>query len=261
MGEDFTRWKLTIEYRGTRYAGWQIQGPGVRTIQETVENAIFGFSRCRVKLTGAGRTDAGVHARGQVAHFDLPRRKRAMTGYDMTKAINAFLQDESISVVSAEEVASDFHARFGAKKKLYTYSILNRQAKPAIDDELVWHIGRDLDVEAMQKAADVLIGTHDFTSFRATMCQAKSPIRTLDRLQIERCGYFLFIHAEGQSFLHHQVRNMAGSLVLVGEGKWTPQDMEDALYAKNRAAGGITAPPGGLCLIHIDYDQPAVAGL
>lgn len=248
-----TRFKLTIEYRGTDYCGWQTQGQGEKTIQETLENAIFGFSNQRVKLTGAGRTDSGVHARGQVAHFDFDNSRHEMSGYELAKAINAFLKNESISVVTAEEVDGEFHARFGAKKKLYTYSILNRPAKPAIDNELVWHIGRELDIDLMQKAANYLIGTHDFTSFRAAMCQAKSPIKTIDDLKVEKNGDFLFIHAFGQSFLHHMVRNIAGTLVLVGEGKWQPEDVRDALNAKERAAAGITAPPGGLCLIHISY--------
>ena len=248
-----TRFKLTIEYRGTNYAGWQIQGQGERTIQGCIEEAIFGFSGQRVRLTGAGRTDSGVHARGQVAHFDFDNSRHNMDGYSIAKAINAFLREESIAVVMAEEVDAEFHARFGAKKKLYTYSILNRPAKPAIDDELVWHIGRKLDVEAMQEAAQHLIGTHDFTSFRAAMCQAKSPIKTVDDLKVEKSGDYVFIHAFGQSFLHHMVRNIAGTLVLVGEGKWTPDDVAQALQAKERAAAGITAPPGGLCLIHIGY--------
>lgn len=249
-----TRFKLIIEYKGTNYAGWQIQGQGERTIQGCIEDAIFKFSSQRVRLTGAGRTDSGVHARGQVAHFDFDNSRHEMGGYELAKAINAFLRDESIAVVAAEAVDEEFHARFGAKKKLYTYSILNRHAKPAIDDELVWHVGRELDVEAMQKAADYLIGTHDFTSFRAAMCQAKSPIKTVDELKIEKSGDFLFIHAFGQSFLHHMVRNIAGTLVLVGEGKWTPEDVRSALQAKERAAAGITAPPEGLCLIYISYN-------
>ena len=246
-----TRWKLTIEYRGTRYAGWQMQADGVPTIQQKIEDAIFGFSQIRVRVTGAGRTDSGVHARGQVAHFDLDKD---MTGYEIAKAINAFLREEDISIIKAEEVPDDFHARFGAKHKLYTYSILNRAAKPAIDDGLVWHIGRTLDTHAMQEAANHLIGEHDFTSFRAQMCQAKSPVKKIDDLRIEAMGDYIFIHAHGQSFLHHQVRNIAGTLVLVGEGKWTPDDVKAALEKRDRAAAGITAPPQGLSLIYINYD-------
>lgn len=245
-----TRWKLTIEYRGTNYAGWQIQADGVPTIQEKIEEAIFGFSQKRVRITGAGRTDSGVHARGQVAHFDFDRE---MTGYDLAKAINAFLRGEDISIVRADKVSDDFHARFGAKKKLYTYSILNRAAKPAIDQGLVWHIGKKLDAVAMQEGANYLIGEHDFTSFRAQMCQAKSPVKKIDDLKVEAMGDYIFIHAHGQSFLHHQVRNIAGTLVLVGEGKWRPEDVKAALEKRDRAAGGITAPPEGLSLIYIDY--------
>ncbi|PZP54816.1 MAG: tRNA pseudouridine(38-40) synthase TruA, partial [Micavibrio aeruginosavorus] len=214
-----TRFKLTIEYKGTGYCGWQTQGQGEKTIQETIENAIFGFSGQRVKVTGAGRTDSGVHARGQVAHFDFDNSRHNMDGYALAKAINAFLKEEAIAVIRAEEADSEFHARFGAKQKLYTYSILNRPAKPAIDTDLVWHIGKSLNVEAMQHAAQHLIGTHDFTSFRAAMCQAKSPIKTIDDLKVEKSGDYIFIHAFGQSFLHHMVRNIAGTLVLVGEGK------------------------------------------
>ena len=247
------RWKLTIEYRGTRYAGWQRQGEGIVSIQQKIEEAIQSYSGQEVRLHGAGRTDAGVHARGQVAHFDMPPRKREMDGYEVAKAINAFLLSESISVIKAEKVDSEFHARFGAKQKLYTYSYLNRAAKPAIDDELVWHIGKKLNIAAMQRGADYLIGTHDFTSFRASLCQAKSPIRTIDRIRIDDAAPFIFLHVEGQSFLHHMVRNIAGTLALVGEGKWAPEDVKTALEAKDRAHGGITAPPGGLCLINILY--------
>ncbi len=248
-----TRFKLIIEYKGTDYCGWQTQGQGEKTIQETVENAIFGFSNQRVKLTGAGRTDSGVHARGQVAHFDFDNERHQMDGYALAKAINAFLKEETISVVRAEPVDDEFHARFGAKQKLYTYSILNRPAKPAIDADLVWHIGKTLDIAAMQIAANYLIGTHDFTSFRAAMCQAKSPIKTIDDLKVEKSGDYIFIHAFGQSFLHHMVRNIAGTLVLVGEGKWSPEDVGKALETKKREAAGITAPPQGLSLIYIEY--------
>ncbi len=247
-----TRWKITIEYKGTQYAGWQIQN-GHKTVQETIQKAIHGFCQREITIVGAGRTDSGVHARGQVAHFDLDYGTRALNGYNLAKAINAHLIDEEISILKAEEVDGDFHARFSAKKKLYTYSIMNRVSKPAIDRDLVWHIGRDLDDAAMQQAANHLLGTHDFTSFRATECQAKSPIRTLDALRVEKMGDYVFIHAEAQSFLHHQVRNIAGTLALVGEGKWRPDEVRDALEAKDRRRGGITAPAQGLSLIYIGY--------
>ncbi len=248
-----TRWKITIEYRGTQYAGWQIQGQGERTIQGQIEKAIFGFCQQEIRVTGASRTDSGVHARGQVAHFDLDYGDRPLSGYDLAKAINAYLREDSISIIKAEEVSDDFHARFGAKKKVYTYSILNRPAKPAIDNELVWHLGRDLDAHAMQEAGHHLLGTHDFSSFRAIMCQAKSPIRTIDSLKVEKMGDYLFIHVEGPSFLHHMVRNIAGTLALVGEGKWSSDDVKAALDARDRAKAGTTAPPEGLCLMNISY--------
>lgn len=248
-----TRWKITIEYRGTQYAGWQIQGQGEKTVQGQIEKAIFGFCQQEIRVTGASRTDSGVHARGQVAHFDLDYGDRPLSEYDLAKAINAYLREDSISVIKAEKVSDDFHARFGAKQKVYTYSILNRPAKPAIDNELVWHLGRDLDAAAMQKAGNHLLGTHDFSSFRAIMCQAKSPIRTIDSLKVEKMGDYLFIHVEGPSFLHHMVRNIAGTLALVGEGKWTPYDVKAALEAKDRAKAGTTAPPEGLCLMNISY--------
>lgn len=247
-----TRWKLTIEYRGTRYAGWQMQ-KDEKTVQEMIEKAIYGFCQKEIRITGASRTDSGVHARGQVAHFDLDYGDRKLSEYDLAKAINAYLRDEDIAIIKAEKVADDFHARFGAKKKVYTYSILNRPARPAIDDGLVWHLGRDLDAVAMQEAGNHLIGTHDFSSFRAIMCQAKSPIRTIDSLKVEKFGDYLFIHVEGPAFLHHMVRNIAGTLALVGEGKWTPDDVLKALLAKDRTKAGITAPPEGLCLMNISY--------
>ena len=252
-----TRFRITVEYRGTRYAGWQIQGQGERTIQGCLEDAIFGFSQQRVTVTGAGRTDSGVHARGQCAHFDFDNTRHNMDGYAIAKAINAFLRDENIAVLRADPVNEDFHARFSAKNKLYTYSILNRPAKPAIDTELVWHIGKTLDTDAMLEGAQHLIGTHDFTSFRAAMCQAKSPIKHIDEIRVERAGDYIFIHVFGPSFLHHMVRNIAGTLVLVGEGKWQPIDVKHALEARARAQAGITAPPQGLSLIYVGYDGDA----
>jgi len=248
-----TRWKIVVEYKGTNYSGWQMQGQGEKTIQEEIEKAIHGFCQQHIRVHGASRTDSGVHARGQVAHFDLDYGDRPLSEYDLAKAINAYLREEDISILSAEKVDDDFHARFSAKHKAYTYSIMNRPSKPSIDKELVWHIGRDLDADAMQKAADYLIGTHDFTSFRAAMCQAKSPIKTITKLKVEKLGYFLFIHVEGSSFLHHMVRNIAGTLVLVGEGKWSPEAVKTALESRHRAAAGITAPPEGLCLMNISY--------
>lgn len=251
-----TRWKLTIEYKGTRYAGWQRQD-GVPSVQQTIEEALLGFCQQDLRLHVAGRTDAGVHASGQVAHFDLDYGDRPLSGETIVRAVNAHLQDADISILAAEEVSSEFHARFGATGKLYTYDILNRQALPALQKNLVWHVRRPLDVAAMREAAGYLLGQHDFTTFRAGQCQAKSPIRTLDRLDIEdvplRNGRLLRFHAEARSFLHHQVRNMVGTLEQVGEGKWQPLDVRDALAACDRTRGGPTAPPDGLSLIEVRY--------
>jgi tRNA pseudouridine38-40 synthase len=253
-----TRWKLTLEYDGQNFCGWQLQD-GVPTVQGAVEDAIKKFCGQDIRLHVAGRTDAGVHARGQVAHMDLDYGDRALSGYDLCRAINAHLKPHPVSVLSAQEKTEEFHARFSAKHKLYTYRILLRSAPPTLDRGRVWSLHRALDIDAMNRAAQALIGEHDFTTFRATECQAKSPIKNLTRLETVSAPYDgeggleINIHAEGRSFLHHQVRNMVGTLVLVGEGKWTPDDVRAALHARNRAAGGPTAPPDGLYLIRIDY--------
>lgn len=257
------RWKLNLEYCGTRYAGWQRQAAGVSTVQGTVEEAIAGFCQQRVILHVAGRTDAGVHARGQVAHFDLDYGLRPLIAVDLQKAINAHLRKgkHDIAVIGTTPVADNFHARFGATNKLYCYRILNRQAGPAIEAGLMWHIRRTLDVDAMQEAAKHLLGFHDFTSFRASECQSKSPHKTIDRLDFDVLPYDrvggqeIRLYAEGRSFLHHQVRNMIGTLVLVGEGKWSGDDVRCALQAKDRAKGGPTAPPDGLYLMRVDYAE------
>ena len=252
------RWKITLEYNGANYHGWQTQD-GVPTIQEEIEKALFQFCQQDIRVHGAGRTDAGVHAKGQVAHFDLDYGSRDLEGFDLMKALNAHLRPQPISVLNAEKVSSDFHARYGAKDKVYSYLIVNRRSFLALDQSRAWLIKTPLDTVAMQEAANHLIGTHDFTSFRATECQAKSPVRTLDDLRVEAREYDHFgglavlIHARAQSFLHHQVRNIAGTLALVGEGKWSPDEVRAALEAKDRKAGGPTAPPDGLYLIKIDY--------
>jgi tRNA pseudouridine38-40 synthase len=253
-----TRWKLTIEYNGAGYAGWQRQA-NFPSIQGAVEAAIAKFTQQDIPITAAGRTDAGVHARGQVAHVDLPPPAKPMSGFEIAKAINAYLRPQPIAVVSALAVAEDFHARFSAINKMYRYRIINRSAALALDQDLAWHCKKPLDVAAMQEGARHLIGHHDFTSFRATECQAKSPIKTLDELRItaqdyDFCGgQEIIIQAQGRSFLHHMVRNMVGTLVHVGEGKWRPEDVKVALEAKDRRAGGMTAPPDGLYLMRVDY--------
>jgi len=253
------RWKLTIEYHGGPFSGWQRQADGIASVQQVVEDALFAFCQKRIVLYAAGRTDAGVHAKGQVAHLDLDYGERSLSGYDLAKALNAHLCTQPVSVTAAENVSVDFHARFDAKNKLYTYRIVERSAPPAIERGLTWHVRRGLDVQAMQEAATFLLGHHDFTTFRDSACQAKSPVRTLERLDVEEQGYDAYggreivIHAEARSFLHHQVRNMVGTLTLVGKGRWQPEDVRTALEAQDRTKGGPTAPAEGLYLIHIDY--------
>lgn len=248
------RWKLTIEYVGTDYCGWQTQEDLTQpTIQETIEGAIHSFCQQNLRLTVAGRTDSGVHALAQVAHLDLDYGDRPLKGYDFAKALNAHLRDTGIAITHAERVAADFNARFDAVNKLYRYRILNRSAPPTFDSGRIWHKKYPLDEAKMHDAAQILVGEHDFTSFRATECQANSPIRTLDRLDVKRIGDVIEIETEGRSFLHHQVRNMVGTLVLVGEGKWSADDVKHALNAKRRDAAGPTAAASGLTLVRVDY--------
>jgi tRNA pseudouridine38-40 synthase len=244
-----SRFRLTLEYNGGPFAGWQRQ-EGQPSVQGAIEDAIFKLSNERVTLTGAGRTDAGVHARGQVAHFDLTKDFPPETVRD---ALNAHLRPAPIAVIEAAAVAPDFHARFGAIVRHYEYCILNRRAPPALDAGHVWHVSHKLDAEVMHVAAQKLVGKHDFTTFRSISCQAKSPVKTLDRLDVARQGDEIVISASARSFLHHQVRSMAGTLKLVGEGKWTAKDVARALEACDRTACGPVAPPEGLTLIRVDY--------
>lgn len=259
------RWKLTIEYRGTDFAGWQRQEDGVPSVQQHIEDAIARFCGQECRLHVAGRTDAGVHAHGQVAHFDLDYGDRPLDGYSLTKAINANLTTQSVAILCADPVPESFHARYGATHKLYTYRVLCRLAPPAFDADCVWWLRRDLDVAAMREGASHLLGHHDFTTFRASECQAKSPLRTLDRLDIhdiplgenidaaEAFGREIRFYVEARSFLHHQVRNMVGTLVQVGLGKWDPERVKTALLAKDRRQGGITAQASGLSLTRVYY--------
>lgn len=252
------RWKLIIEYKGTDYNGWQRQ-PNVPSIQKSIEEAIENFCQQEIRIYVAGRTDAGVHGRGQVAHFDLDYGDRPLSGFDLMKALNAHLRPQPISILHAKEVDHDFHARFSAKNKLYHYRIINRPSFLGLEQGLAWQFKKPLNVKAMHEAAQILIGHHDFTSFRDSSCQAKSPVKTLVRLDVTETDYDdyggkeILIAAEGQSFLHHQVRNMVGTLSLVGEGKWTKDDVKAALEAKDRAAAGPTCPADGLYLMRIDY--------
>jgi tRNA pseudouridine38-40 synthase len=243
------RFKLLIEYDGTPFVGWQLQEGGP-SVQGLIGEAIAAFSGERVTLYGAGRTDAGVHALGQVAHFDLARDWRADRVRD---ALNAQLRPHPIAVVAAEKVDPAFDARFSAKRRHYLYRVVNRRADLALDRHRAWRVPRRLDATAMHEAAQALMGRHDFTTFRAAECQAKSPVKTLDRLAADRSGDEIRIFASARSFLHHQVRSMVGSLVLVGEGKWSAEDLAAAVAARSRSACGPVAPPEGLYLLSVEY--------
>ena len=244
-----TRWKLTIEHDGRPYVGWQRQAQG-QSVQQEIEEAIAKFSGESPRLHAAGRTDAGVHALGQVAHFDL---ERTTEGKVVREALNHYLRPQPISIVSAEAVDPHFHARMSARQRHYRYVVLNRPARPALDIGRAWHVPYVLDIAAMREGAAHLVGKHDFTSFRATECQAKSPVRTLDQLDIVEDGPNLVFVVSARSFLHHQVRNMVGTLILVGRGKWRSEQVAQALAAQDRAAAGPTAPPDGLYLVAVDY--------
>jgi len=243
------RYKLIVEYDGAPFAGWQIQADQT-TVQGTLIAAIEAFTGEKVQLQGAGRTDAGVHARGQVAHADLAKDWDTDTVRD---ALNAHLRPHPVAVLSAEKVAADFNARTSAIKRHYLYRILNRRADLTLDLGHAWRVPRPLDTAAMQAAAQRLVGKHDFTTFRSTECQANSPVKTLDRLDVERHGEEVDILASARSFLHNQVRSMVGSLVMVGEGKWAASDLQRALDARDRTACGQVAPPDGLYLMKVDY--------
>ena len=243
------RYRLTVEYEGSQYAGWQRQETAP-SVQSALEDAVYRLSMERVTITGAGRTDAGVHARAQVAHFDLEKEFPPGT---MMNALNAHLRPNPIAVIGAAVAAGDFHARFSATARHYEYRILSRRAPPTIDRGFVWHVARKLDPAAMHEAAQILVGQHDFTTFRSVQCQAKSPVKTLDRLDVAARGEEIVINASARSFLHHQVRSFVGSLKLVGEGKWTAKDLRKALEAKDRNECGPVAPPEGLTLLRVDY--------
>ena len=243
------RYKITIEYDGTPFVGWQIQDNGP-SVQGLIIAAIAAFTGEKVAVQGAGRTDAGVHAFGQVAHFDLTSEREPETVCD---ALNAHLRPHPIAVIAAERVPQTFDARYSATKRQYLYRIVCRRADLALDRHRVWRYPRALDVSAMHAAAQCLVGQHDFTTFRAADCQAKSPVKTLDRLDVERGSDGIRVTAAARSFLHHQVRSMVGSLVLVGEGKWRADALARALAARDRKACGPVAPPDGLYLVRVDY--------
>jgi tRNA pseudouridine38-40 synthase len=243
------RYCIIIEYVGTPFVGWQRQAAGV-SIQGALEDAILNFSGETVSVRGAGRTDAGVHARGQVAHFDLAK---AWEPNRIRDAMNFHLRPHPIAVLSSSLVDGAFDARFSAVERHYEYLLLTRRAPPVLERNRVWWTAHDLDVEAMREAAVVLLGRHDFTTFRATQCQASSPVKTLDVFDVVRQGEKIVCRVSARSFLHHQVRSMVGSLKLVGEGKWTRDDIAAALAACNREACGPVAPAAGLYLVAVDY--------
>jgi tRNA pseudouridine38-40 synthase len=242
--------KLIVEYDGSRYAGWQRQ-PDQPTIQEAIETALYQLTRTTVSVIGAGRTDAGVHALGQVVSFRIDRN---WTAYQWTRAFNARLPSD-ITVRSAAIMPDDFHARYGARGKLYEYRILNRPERPSIDRAFVWHVYKPLDHEAMCQAAASLIGSHDFTSFEGTLTDNEDPVCDLQQLSLTRRGDDVRIHAYADRFLKHMVRAVVGTLVEVGYGKRTPSSLEAILAAKDRTAAGRTAPPQGLFLVRVDYPE------
>lgn len=248
---EMPRYKLIIEYDGTSYAGWQRQN-GQPSIQAAIEMAVKRFCGSEVTVTTAGRTDAGVHALAQAAHIDLEKIWQADRVRD---ALNAHLSQagETVSVLHVKKVEQSFDARFSAVKRHYLYRILNRRSPPTLDAGYAWWIPRMLDAEKMHEAAQRLTGFHDFTTFRAAQCQARSPLRTLDRLDVTRDGEWVEIRASARSFLHNQIRSFAGSLAEVGWGRWTADDLEMALEARDRACCGVVAPPQGLYLVDVDY--------
>lgn len=245
------RFKMTVEYDGTPYVGWQRQENG-HSVQGALEKAILSLTGETVAIRGAGRTDSGVHARGQVVHVDLSRE---WAPFKLRNALNAHLMmaEEKVSVLDAERVSDEFDARFSALRRHYLYRIISRRSPLAIEAKRAWWVSKDLDHEAMHAAAQMLVGHHDFTTFRSVHCQAKSPVRTLDRLDVSRADDLIEIRATAQSFLHNQIRSFAGTLKLAGEGKMSPEDVRAALEARDRRACGPVAPPEGLYFMQVDY--------
>jgi tRNA pseudouridine38-40 synthase len=249
------RYRMIVEYDGTPFAGWQRQDNGP-SVQGALEEAIFKLAAERVTVYGAGRTDAGVHARGQVAHFDLEKEFAADKIRD---ALNFHLKPAPVAVVDAQIAAPDFQARFSATGRHYLYRIVNRRAPLTLERDQAWLVTRDLDADAMHAAAQSLVGKHDFTTFRAIECQANTPVKTLDRLDVHRVDEEIHIEASARSFLHRQVRSMVGSLKMVGEGKWQASDMARVLKACDRAQCGALAPACGLYLMRVDYPDSGLA--
>lgn len=243
------RWRLTIEYDGGPFMGWQRQEHGP-SVQQTLEEALHRMTGELATVHAAGRTDAGVHALAMTAHVDI---EKALTEHRLREGLNALVRPHPVSVLAASHVPDDWHARFSCIGRRYLYRILNRRAPPAIERGLIWHIAVPLDADAMADGARHLVGRHDFTTFRSAQCQSDSPVKTLDRLDITREGDEIRIEAAARSFLHHQVRSMVGCLAVVGRGQWAPGDIKTALEARDRAALGFNAPPHGLYFVEAIY--------
>jgi tRNA pseudouridine38-40 synthase len=244
-----TRWRLTIEYDGRPFMGWQRQDHGP-SVQQSLEEAIFRMTGELAAVHAAGRTDAGVHALAMAAHVEI---EKGVTEHRLREGLNALVRPDPISVISVEKVPDDWHARFSCVGRKYLYRILNRRAPPALDRGRVWHVAVPLDAETMAEGAAMLVGRHDFTTFRSVQCQSESPVKTLDGLDVRRVGEEVHIEAAARSFLHHQVRSMVGCLALVGRGQWQPGDMRRALEARDRAELGFNAPAEGLYFVEALY--------
>lgn len=243
------RYKIIIEYDGSNYVGWQRQ-PKHISIQGKIEEGFSNLSKDKITIFASGRTDAGVHALKQVAHFDLETR---LTSFQIMMSLNDYLKKEGIAIVHCEEIREDFHSRFDAKMRHYQYRILNRRAKATIDKNRVWQIPFELDLEEMKKASKYLIGKHDFTSFRDSQCQAQDPIRAIKKITITKEGDLILLDFSALSFLHHMVRNIVGTLVMAGGGKINADEMKNILEAKDRTKSGKNAPPWGLYFVGVDY--------
>ena len=244
-----TRWRLTVEFDGRPFMGWQRQDHGP-SVQQALEEAVHRMTGEFASVHAAGRTDAGVHALAMAAHVDIAK---PVTEHRLREGINALVRPHPISVTDVEPVADDWHARFSCVGRKYRYRILNRRAPPALDLGRVWHVAVPLNVAAMAEGAAMLVGRHDFTTFRSVHCQSESPVKTLDRLDVKHGGEEILIEADARSFLHHQVRSMVGCLALVGRGQWQPSDIRRALQARDRGELGLNAPPDGLYFVEAGY--------
>jgi tRNA pseudouridine38-40 synthase len=246
-----TRFRLTVEYDGRPYMGWQRQAHGP-SIQQAIEDVINAITGEKAAVHAAGRTDAGVHALAMAAHVDI---NKTFTPFRLMEAFNALLKPQPVSIIACATVPDDWHARFSCLGRDYLYRIVNRRAPLALEAGHAWRIARALDADAMHAAAQTLVGRHDFTTFRSAHCQAESPVKTLDRLDVKRQGDAILIEASARSFLHHQVRSMVGCLSMVGQGQWSADDLHAALAAKDRAALGLNAPPDGLYFVSARYPE------